>query len=743
MKRINSETVQRILDTAQITDVVSDFVALKRSGSGFKGLCPFHNERTPSFSVSPSKNICKCFSCGKGGSPVNFIMELEQMSFNEALRYLANKYHIEISEEEMTSEEQEAENNRASMFAINDFAGKHFAHNLLETPEGRSIGLSYFRERGINETMIKKFGLGYALEQSTELINAAKNAGYNPKYLVETGLAIKRDNGDMYDRFKGRVIYPVYTVSGKTVAFGGRTLKSDKTVAKYVNSPESLIYTKSRELYGMYQAKHAVSKLNKCILVEGYMDVISMHQRGIENVVASSGTSLTEGQIRLIHRFAENVTLVYDADPAGIKASLRGITMLLAEGLNIRLLLLPPGEDPDSFAQSHTAEEVEKYIEENETDFITFVTNVQLQKSAKDPKARAEVINEVVNSISAIPDNVVRNEYIQQCSQLLGIDDAVLNAQVAKFMARRYEKEAQDRIREKNRKEAGITNESGDTNPNDGAGEAQIDADILTLGRSTVATSTGSLPVNIIRHLQSAELQAITYIIRYGMLQFGYMQGADGEAVALTVLQAINLELTSNDFAFTNPGFQKVFELCLELSEQIYASERERASQEIKEAADRLRAEETAALSPEGDMSSIVAKEKALEQRIADFEDKALQEFDKMFFPRHLCSHPDNEVRTIVNDLAIDKYKLSKMHTRYSHVASEEERISDLVSQAIFSWRDALLQKAIYEVKQELTQLATSSQEKMQEALVTLAELQNNRTLLAKHLGDRVVTGRI
>lgn len=332
MKRINPETVQRILDTAQIVDVVSDFVSLKRSGSGYKGLCPFHNERTPSFSVSPSKNICKCFSCGKGGSPVNFIMEMEQMSFNEALRYLANKYHIEIAEEEMTAEQQEAESKRASMFAINDFAAKHFATNMMEHPDGRAIGLSYFRSRGINETMVKRFGLGYALDKGDDLLTAATRKGFNTKYLVETGLAVKRDNGDLYDRFKGRVIYPVHTVSGKVVAFGGRTLRTDKTVAKYVNSPESDIYHKNRELYGLFQAKHAISRLDKCILVEGYMDVISMHQRGIENVVASSGTSLTEGQIRLIHRFTGNVTLVYDADPAGIKASLRGIGMLLAEG---------------------------------------------------------------------------------------------------------------------------------------------------------------------------------------------------------------------------------------------------------------------------------------------------------------------------------------------------------------------------------------------------------------------------
>ncbi|WP_303742279.1 DNA primase, partial [uncultured Muribaculum sp.] len=360
MKKIDRETVQRILDAADIVEVVSDFVHLKRRGSSYLGLCPFHNERTPSFSVSKSKNICKCFSCGKGGSPVNFIMEHEQMSYYEALRYLARKYNIEIKEHEMSDKEREEESERESMLAVNDFALKHFEKNLQETDDGRDIGLSYFLDRGINEASIKKFRLGYSLEKSNDLLNAAKSRGYNEKYLIETGLCIKTDQGRVYDRFKGRVMFPVFSISGKVIAFGGRTLKKD--VAKYVNSPESLIYKKSYQLYGLYQAKQAIVKHDKCILVEGYMDVISMHQSGIENVVASSGTSLTDGQIRLIHRFTDNVTVIYDGDAAGIKASLRGIDMLLAEGLDIKVLLLPDGDDPDSFAQKHTSSELEEYI---------------------------------------------------------------------------------------------------------------------------------------------------------------------------------------------------------------------------------------------------------------------------------------------------------------------------------------------------------------------------------------------
>ncbi len=374
MKKIDRETVQKILDTANIVDVVSDFVHLKRRGANYIGLCPFHNERTPSFSVSKAKNICKCFSCGKGGSPVNFIMEHEQLSFNEALRFLSKKYNIEIKEHEMSDKEREEATERESMLAANEFALNHFEHNLNETPDGQAIGLSYFRERGINDVSIKRFRLGYSIDSRDDLLKTATNKGYKEKYLVDTGLCIKNDAGKVYDRFKGRVMYPVFSISGKVVAFGGRTLRKDKDVAKYVNSPESLIYRKSYELYGLYQAKQAIVKKDKCILVEGYMDVISMHQSGIENVVASSGTSLTEGQIRMIHRFTENVTVIYDSDPAGIKASLRGIDMLLAEGLNIKVLLLPDGDDPDSFAQSHTSSELEEYLATHETDFISFKT---------------------------------------------------------------------------------------------------------------------------------------------------------------------------------------------------------------------------------------------------------------------------------------------------------------------------------------------------------------------------------
>ncbi|MDE6270203.1 MAG: DNA primase, partial [Muribaculaceae bacterium] len=442
MGRIDQETVRQILDAANIVDVVSDFVSLKRRGANYIGLCPFHNERTPSFSVSPARGICKCFSCGKGGSPVNFIMEHEQMNFQEALRYLARKYNIEIREHELTDEERAAESERESLFAVNEFALEHFRHNLTDTEDGRDIGLAYFRERGINDEMIRRFYLGYALDRSNALYNAAKAKGFEDKFLVKSGLCIQsEERHTIYDRFKGRVIYPVHSISGKVVAFGGRTLRSDKQVAKYVNSPESEIYHKSSQLYGMFQAKRSIVEKGKCILVEGYMDVISMHQVGITNVVASSGTSLTEGQIRLIHRFTENVTVIYDSDPAGIKASLRGIDMLLAEGLNIKVLLLPDGEDPDSFAQKHTTREVEEYIAANETDFIRFKTRILLKDAADDPIRRASVINDVLRSIAAIDDLVKTQVYLAECARNFGVAEESLGLQLARIKSGKAEED--------------------------------------------------------------------------------------------------------------------------------------------------------------------------------------------------------------------------------------------------------------------------------------------------------------
>jgi len=439
---IDQATIDRITDVAQIQDVVADFVTLRKRGVNLLGLCPFHNEKTGSFTVSPAKGIFKCFGCGKGGNSVHFIMEHEQISYVEALKYLARKYHIEVEERELSAEEMAVRNDRESMLLVNEFAQKHFAHTLHHHIDGKSIGLSYFRERGFRDDIIDKFQLGYVLEQRDAFTQAAIKAGYNKEYLVKTGLTIEGDNNYLADRFRGRVMFPVHSLSGKVVAFGGRILKKDDKMAKYVNSPESEIYHKSNELYGIYFAKQAVVKQDRCFLVEGYTDVISMHQSGIENVVASSGTSLTPGQIRLIHRFTENVTVIYDGDAAGIKASIRGIDLLLEEGLNIKVLLLPDGDDPDSFARKHNASDFIDYVQENSSDFIRFKTNLLLKDAGNDPVKRAGLVLDIVRSISIIPNTAIRGEYVKECSTLLNVDEQMLYYEINKLKNNEQEKMA-------------------------------------------------------------------------------------------------------------------------------------------------------------------------------------------------------------------------------------------------------------------------------------------------------------
>lgn len=429
---IDRQTIDRVMNATNIVDVVQEFVTLRKAGVNLKGLCPFHEEKTPSFVVSPSKQLCKCFSCGKGGNAVHFIMEHEQLTYPEAIKWLGKKYGIEVQEQELTDEEREATSIRESMFVVNEWARQYFEETLHTHPDGNAIGMAYFRSRGFRDDTIKKFQLGYCTTERNRLAQTAIKKGYNEELLLKTGLCYKTDDGRVLDRYHGRVIFPIHTISGKVVAFGGRILGSDKKIAKYVNSPESEIYRKSHELYGLYQAKHAIVKQGFCFLVEGYTDVISMHQSGIENVVASSGTSLTEGQIRLLHRFTSDITVLYDGDNAGIKASLRGIDMLLSEGMNVKVLLLPDGEDPDSFARTRSATEFQTYIEEHQTDFIKFKTNLLLEDCGQDPIKRAGLITDIVSSISAIPSSIVRQIYIQQCATLLGVEERIIAGEVNK-----------------------------------------------------------------------------------------------------------------------------------------------------------------------------------------------------------------------------------------------------------------------------------------------------------------------
>ncbi|MFI3296527.1 MAG: DNA primase [bacterium] len=438
---IDSQTVAQIIDTAQIVDVVGDFVSLRRRGVNYLGLCPFHDEKTGSFTVSPAKGIFKCFGCGKAGGAVNFIMEHEQLDYPGALRYLAKKYNIPIQEKELTAEEQQTQSDREGMFTLNIWAQRYFVEQMNNTDLGRSIGLGYFKSRGFTDETIEKFGLGYCLNQPDSMSSKALSSGYKAEYIEKCGLGARRDNGTWYDRFRGRVIFPVHTLSGKIVAFGGRILEKNDKTAKYVNSPESDIYHKSNELYGIYFAKHSIVKYNRCFLVEGYTDVISMHQSGVANTVASSGTALTQGQIKLIRRFTPNITVIYDGDNAGIKASLRGIDLLLEQGMNVNVVLLPEGEDPDSYAQSHSAVDFVDFINENQVDFIRFKIKLLLEGAGNDPIKRAELITEVVRSISLIPDQITRSVYIKECSKLLDIEENIVLSEIQKNLRSQHSKQ--------------------------------------------------------------------------------------------------------------------------------------------------------------------------------------------------------------------------------------------------------------------------------------------------------------
>lgn len=534
---IDRNTIEQIMDAAKIEEVVSDFVALRRRGVNMIGLCPFHNEKTPSFTVSPAKNLYKCFGCGKGGKPVHFIMEHEQMSYPDALRWLAKKYHIEIKERELTDEERQAQSMRDSMFVINEYAQQFFVDTLHTTQEGEAIGLGYLRRRGLRDETIKKFGLGYSPEKRDTFATTAVKNGYNAEIIAKTGVCYSTDDGRLVDRFWGRVIFPVHTISGKVVAFGGRILQNNPKAAKYVNSPESEIYHKSDHLYGLYFAKQAIMQHDRCILVEGYLDVISMYQSGIKNVVASSGTSLTTGQIRLIHRFTNNITLLYDGDKAGIKASLRGIDMLLEEGININVVLLPDGEDPDSYAQSHSTEEFEEYLKRNSVDFIQFKTNLLMDEVGDDPVRRAGLIGDIVKSIAVIPNDILRSEYIKRCSDMLKVSEQLLVSETAKIRIKRAEE------RQKNLQNNGSSQEQ--TTP-------QLEEN--NLEQSFIDESKNN-------PLYNKERAIIQYILRNGgkMLTVPEDQATGTPSFSESVISHLHFSFQGDGIEFTHLLYKKIF----------------------------------------------------------------------------------------------------------------------------------------------------------------------------------------
>ena len=733
MGKISSATVQRILDATDIVEVVSDFVSLKRKGANWWGLCPFHNDRSPSFSVSKSRGLCKCFSCGEGGSAVNFLMKLESLSYVEALKYLARKYNIEVEERELTPEEQRRETARESMLAVNDFALRHFKKNLTDTVQGRDIGLSYFRHRGISDQMIERFHLGYALDEKDALWRSALERGYSEDYILATGVCTRTDDGNVYDRFRGRVIYPVHTLSGKVVAFGGRTLRSDKKMAKYVNSPESDIYSKRRELYGLYQAKQAISKEGKCIIVEGYMDVISMHQAGVCNVVASSGTALTTEQVRLIKRFTNNVTLIYDADAAGIKASLRGIELLLQDGIDIKVLLLPPGEDPDSFAQSHSSTEVTDYISAHETDFITFMSRVLLADSGDDPTKRAAAITRIVKTIALIPNEITRNVYIQECANILFISEEVLLRQVCIY----YKEYARQSREEAQRQQSVSHRDTG--SETDNPTPAINSADMLpeTGGVVEAVRQQADPHAAVLRRFEKSLLQLVA---RYGNYAFASSIDDDGNQSPISVIDYVDEELRSDGLSFSNPDLSRFYSACHSLSRDGWTEglerERERLLQvraeEFARGVEEIRAKAT-------DLGSISAMERELTERVDLNYNAGVDDFSAAFLSRLLCSSPDDIVRSLATELVPEKYVLSKVHTKYAHVDTERELLSELVPRALHELKDAIICERIKDAQAELKTVAADDVDKMMTLLQRIRDLHTLRTSLAKLIGDRVV----
>ena len=691
---IDQGTIDRIMDAAQIVDVVSDFVTLRKRGVNFVGLCPFHDDKTPSFYVSPAKGLCKCFACGKGGNVVHFIMEHEQMSYPEALKFLAKKYHIEIKERELSEEEKSAQSERESLFIVNQFARDYFQYILKNHVDGRSIGMAYFRNRGFRDDIIEKFQLGYCTDSHDAFAQEAVQKGYKKEFLIKTGLCYETDDHRLRDRFWGRVIFPVHTLSGKVVAFGGRVLASaTKGVkVKYVNSPESKIYHKSNELYGIYFAKHAIVKHDRCFLVEGYTDVISMHQSGIENVVASSGTALTSGQIRMIHRFTNNMTVLYDGDEAGIKASIRGIDMLLEEGMNIKICLLPDGDDPDSFARKHNSTEFQAFIAEHETDFIQFKAHLLLKEAGKDPIKRAELIGSLVQSISVIPEAIVRDVYIKECAQLLHVEDKLLVSEVAKRREKQAEKKAEQA--ERNRRLTERTHTAAQPNgqsteqPNVGTDnpvlpEGMPEGETPLPSPAPADTYNSFIPQEGKEGQEFYKLEQLILqaVVRYGEKVMCMVNDAQGNEVPMTVIEYIMNDLQTDGLAFHNPLHRQIL------------------------------AEAAAHMNDEG----FVAE-------------------------RYFLNHPNPDISKLSVNLINVRYQLSKYHSKLQKIVTDEERLYELVPLLMINFKYAIVTE---ELKHMLTALQdpalAQDNEKCNALMKRYTDLRDVQNLMAKRLGDRVV----
>ena len=691
---IPQSTIDRIIDAANIVDVVSDYVTLRRAGASYKGLCPFHDDKTPSFSVSPARGVCKCFSCGKGGNPVHFIMEMEQMNYVEALKHLAKKYGITVEEEQMTDEQRQHLNERESMFAVNEWAANYFSQTMQNHQDGRAIGLAYFRSRGFRDDIITKFRLGFCLDAPNAMSDEAKAKGYNEKYLIDTGLCVKRDNGTIYDRFRGRAMFPWIAGNGKGVAFGGRALdtRTKGVSQKYVNSPDSSIYHKAHELYGIFQAKKMIAKEDMVYMVEGYTDVLAMHQCGIENVVANSGTALNEAQIHLLHRFTNNITLIYDGDEAGIHAATRSTDMLLAEGMNVKILLLPDGDDPDSFSRKHNAQEFKEYVDAHQTDFILFKTNLLLKDAQRDPIKRAQLTEDIVKSIAVIPDEIIRSTYVHEC----GIEEGILMRGANKNRAAILENLKKEAQRERDRQARLLNNELERQSNNEAQTEgAPIDsftpsdippldnedyppAELLPGENTSIAAPTITTKQNQTeQRFYGLERLMMTLITRYGE-QLIEGEGANGEKKQTTLAEYVQGDLNYDGITLRSPLYAKMLSL---------------TCQHIHE--------------------------------------------DGFTASKFLLNNQEEDISREAADLINERYQLSKGNQM---TQSEEQLKVAYISRLLLDYKNAIVEEELKQCNADLTRPEVKNDiTKTLEIMQRIKELSEIQRKIARYLGDRVV----
>lgn len=731
---MDQSTIDRIIDAADIVDVVSGYVTLRRAGASYKGLCPFHDDKTPSFYVSPSKGLCKCFSCGKGGNVVHFIMEEEQLSYYEALKFLAKKYGIEVEDRQLTDEERLQQNERESMFAVNEWASNYFHDTMMSTDDGRSIGLTYFRTRGFRDDIIEKFRLGFCLPSYDAMSKAAVKKGFREDFIVKTGLAFRRDDGTLRDRYRDRAIFPWFAVSGKIVAFGGRVLdaRTKGVNQKYINSPESDIFHKSRELYGIFQAKKAIAKEDRVFMVEGYTDVISMHQCGIENVVANSGTALNVAQIKLLHRFTSNITLLYDGDSAGIHAALRGTDMLLAEGMHVKILLLPDGDDPDSFARKHTAEDFKTYIDAHQTDFIIFKTNLLMEEAGRDPIKRAQLISDIVKSIAVIPEEITRAVYIRETSQMLNVEERILLNETEKTRKQELERLARERERMK---------ESGDaaSRPTSVPSDAASSSAPQQIPENAVPSSVaGDAPAEIPplpTEIPADLYPEVAYPPQNGVPES--LPPADSvplpDAEPKPVYPEAQKTQADSSKYFRNNRFIELEGLIMTLV--VRYGECEISGEDAEGNAVSVKVVDYVCQELEGDGLQL---QHPLYRQMLDEARNHSSEVD--FKPsRMFLSSPSLEVSRTAADMLSERYQLSSLYAK-QEVPTEREQLDALIVHLMFDYKLAVVNAELKSTQEALRDPAVlADMDKCAAILKKNMMIKNIQQKLARHVGDRVL----